>query len=153
MTNSQGLKGLFTLTAERLRESLEDFSPEELLARPQGLAPVLWQVGHVAFSEARFLERAGRPVPVPEGYEALFAMGSSGDGPFPGLEEVRAFFDEVNGQMAELAGGDPNQPVPSPRGAYRTAGEGLSFMLYHRGYHHGKIMTLRSLMGKRRLLG
>lgn len=153
MSDGQGLKGLFTLTADRLRESLEDFSPEDLLARPQGLAPVLWQLGHVAVSETGFLARAGRPVPMPEGYEALFAMGSSGDGPFPGLEEVLAFFGQVNGKMVELAGGDPDHPAASPRGTYRTAGEGLIFMLYHRGYHHGKIMTLRSLLGKRRLLG
>ncbi|WP_324715457.1 DinB family protein [Carboxydochorda subterranea] len=147
------LPSLLDMTAERIREALAGLSDAELRARPQGLAPALWQIGHVALSDANLAARAGEAVALPEGYAALFSRGSTGDGELPPKEDVLRLFQEAHDRLLRLAGGDLDRPAVSPSGAYRTVGEGLVFMLYHRGYHHGKLMTLRALLGKPRLLG
>ncbi|MFN3286306.1 MAG: hypothetical protein ACK45F_08505 [bacterium] len=36
---------------------------------------------------------------------------------------------------------------------YRNVGEMLALSAYHRGYHIGKMTTVRALLGKRRLFG
>ena len=141
------------LTADRIRESLQDLRPEELVARPQGLAPVLWQLGHIALSDAALAKRAGEPMEIPAGFEELFARGTSGDGPYPPHWQVTEFFEAAQAALLKLAAGDLSRPAASPVGAYTTVGGGIGWNLYHRGYHHGKIMTLRSLLGKPRLLG
>ena len=141
------------LTAQRLRDSLQDLQPDELVARPQDLAPALWQVGHVALSDAGLARRAGESLEIPAGFEERFARGTSGEGPYPAADEVLAFFERAQEALLRLAGGELGRPAASPIGAYTTVGGGIVWNLYHRGYHHGKIMTLRSLLGKPRLLG
>lgn len=144
---------LLTISAERILQSLGGLSAEEIVARPHGLASALWQIGHVAVSDANLAIRAGDPVPVPEGYATLFAYGSSGGGALPGTDEVVRFFRDVHARLLCLAGGDLDKPTTSPSGTQLTIGDSLIFGIYHRGYHHGKIMTLRALLGKPRLLG
>lgn len=151
--DSAALQLQLRLTADRIRESLQDLRPEEFIARPHGLAPILWQVGHVALSDANLARRAGEPMEIPESYERLFARGTPGDGPYPPPSEVLEFFEAAQSALLELAAGDLGRPAASPIGAYATVGGAISWNLYHRGYHHGKIMTLRALMGKPRLLG
>lgn len=141
------------LTAERIRQALQDLSPQELVARPHGLAPVLWHVGHLALADANLARRAGQMLNIPDGFEGLFARATSGEGPYPPAAEVVQFFEAAQSALLTLAAADLSQPASSPIGAYTTVGGGIMWNLYHRGYHHGKIMTLRSLLGKPRLLG
>jgi hypothetical protein len=53
-------------------------------------------------------------------------------------QALRALVDE-----ADLAG-----PLQHPAGAYSNVGGMLLYVGYHRGYHAGKIGTLRALLGK-----
>lgn len=152
MIPAEAMQRYVQMTGDRILQCLDDLSPDELVARPQGLAPVLWQVGHVAVTDALLLQRSGEALAIPEGFEAGFARGS-GDGPYPPTDAVRVFFDRVQQAVLALAGGDPQRPAVSPRGTYHTVGEGIVYNLYHRGYHHGKLMTLRALLQKPRLLG
>ncbi|MEW6046325.1 MAG: DinB family protein [Bacillota bacterium] len=85
--------------------------------------------------------------------ERIFACGSSGDGSLPSPARVLDFFREANQALLRLAAGDLDRPATSPSRTYQTVGGGLLRMLYHAGYHLGKIMTLRALLGRPRLLG
>lgn len=132
----------------RLLESLEGLAPEEAETRPQGLAPVVWQIGHAAVSNARIMRSAGMDVHIPEGWEALFAKGSDGSGPFPPLDQVVAWFREVLGQFLELASSPEKYSMPIEGSAWSNVGEALMWMHNHHGYHAGKIATLRALLGR-----
>lgn len=138
--------------ADRILASLADLSPPEFVARPQGLAPILWQVGHLGVSDKNLLKRVPLPVEIPEGYAALFGRGS-GTGTLPPVETVLTFFRDAHTGLLGLVAEDLERPLASPTDAYRTVGAGLMSMVHHRGYHYGKIMTLRALLGKARLLG
>ena len=147
------LHRVLQVSAERLGAFIEDMSDQEVRARPQGLAPVLWQLGHVAVTDARLANQAGEAVSIPEGWEKLFAMGSSGDGELPPREAVLGFLRDVSERLVRLSQGDLARPIEGPQGRTDPLGYRLAFCLFHRGYHLGKVMTLRALLGKPRLLG
>ncbi|WP_324668901.1 DinB family protein [Geochorda subterranea] len=140
-------------SADGLSALIEDMNEEELRARPHGLAPVLWQIGHVAVIDARLARQAGQPLDVPEGWEALFAMGASGEGHLPAREAVVGLLREANDGLVRLSRADLARPIERSPGGTEPLGYELAFRLFHRGYHAGKIMTLRALLGKPRLLG
>ncbi|HEY8425786.1 MAG TPA: DinB family protein [Limnochordales bacterium] len=151
--SAETLRRILTVTYDRIVASLQDLSPQEAMQMPQGLAPIVWQVGHVALTDKLLLQRAGLPVEIPEGYENLFRRGTGGQEGLPQLDVVVGFLASAQQDMLALAREEQlSLPAPHPTGAYRTVAEGLLFSLYHRGYHHGKIMTLRALLGKPRLL-
>lgn len=149
MTFTDIIKVQLTNSAGRLLESIDDVSDQEAVARPEGLVPIAWHVGHLTLYDRVLLNRAGLGVPIPDGYEDRFRKGSRGEGPFPSLVELRATFLESQHLLLELSGQTDlhSQPVTDSRG-YANIAEGLAWMHYHRGYHVGKIMTLRSLLGK-----
>jgi len=149
----EALQWMLQTSVEGLQSLLEDMDEEELAARPQGLAPVVWQVGHVAVFDAQLARQAGRPVDIPLGWEALFAKGSSGEGPLPPMERVMGLLRTANDQLVELCATDLARPVVTSSGQAAPLARALVFHLFHRGYHAGKIMTLRALLGKPRLLG
>lgn len=153
MAGQSELSRFVSMTRERIHQSVADLEPGEWTARPQGLAPILWQVGHLALVDGEAARRLGRPVTIPESFQSLFRYGSTGDGPYPDPKEVLALFNQVSEELAVVAQGDLAQPSNDPSGRTQTIGDLLVFLIYHRGYHHGKIMTLRSLLGKPRLLG
>ncbi len=139
-------------SADSLLAALDDMSDDELRARPHGLTPALWQVGHLVL-DARIARGAGAAIEVPEEWSALFEWGTSGEGVLPSRDEVIRLFREVNDRMLELCAGDLARTVEYAPGRSDTLGNLLAFHLYHRGHHHGKLMTLRALLGKPRLLG
>ncbi|MDQ7849513.1 MAG: DinB family protein [Armatimonadota bacterium] len=140
-------------TAHRIHRVLTDISEEDARARPQGLAPIVWQVGHIALVDARALVRSGVAVEVPPAFEPLFTAGSGGEADYPPLASVLPVLDRVNDRLRQLAlEGDLARKVEGTH-SYATAGEALLFLLYHRGYHIGKITTLRALLGKGRVFG
>lgn len=61
--------------------------------------------------------------------------------------------EEWSARLRQLAlEGDLTQRIEGVR-SYRSVGEALLFLTYHRGYHIGKITTLRALLGKQRVFG
>jgi len=142
------IKEQLNFTFQQLEGALSGVSEEEGAARPQGLAPIVWQVGHTAYYDAWLVELAiGGPLLVPAHYAELFQQGSTGDGPLPSLAEVRAAFRRAHEGLLQLADGDLNRPAVSGS-EFSTVGGGLIFINVHRGYHIGKVFTLRALLGK-----
>lgn len=125
-----------------------DVTEEEAAARPHGLAPIVWQIGHVTYYDAQLVSQVlGGEPGAPEEYARWFKQGSSGEGDFPSLADVRAVARRVQSRVLELADMDLSQPLDGG-GAYSNIGGALMFTLLHRGWHTGKIMTLRALVGK-----
>lgn len=140
------------VTTERILRAVSDVTPEEAVTRPQDLAPIAWQVGHTVYYDALFLKRAGFPVTIPENHERLFPIGTDGRGDMPALGELCEVFRAVSGTIEALAK-DPAvlaRPIEDSV-SYGSAAEGIVYLIGHRGYHLGKIMTLRALLGKPRL--
>ncbi len=140
-------------TLRRIHRALTDITEEDARARPQGLTSIVWQVGHIALVDARALLRSGVAVEVPPAFEPLFTTGSGGDADYPPLASVLPVLDGVNDRLRQLAqAGDLTRTVEGTH-SYATTGEALLFLVYHRGYHIGKITTLRALLGKPRVFG
>lgn len=139
-------------TYTRVLRCVEDISEKEARERPQGLAPLVWQVGHLALADAGFLRRAGLTQEVPTSYLDLFKTGSGGLADYPSVAEVRSVFEAGQRALTDLLRSvDLSRPIESRN--YSTVGEMLVFACYHRGYHIGKMTTLRALLSKPRLFG
>jgi hypothetical protein len=143
-----GLETTFT----RAKRCVDDFTDDEARARPHGLTPIIWQFGHIVSADAGYLYRAGGVIEVPSTYRTLFGTGTGGDAAYPPLTDLRELFEDVQRELVRAAQtADLSLPVESQ--SYHTVGEVLLFPMYHRGYHIGKMTTLRALSGKRRLFG
>ena len=141
-------------THERINKVLDDLSDEEAGRQPlPGLAPIIWQAGHIAYYDAQFARRVDKQTAAPAGFEEAFTAGTGGEpASYPKLSAVRAAVDAVQRAMIAIATTQPaSAPVESPR--YKTVGELITFAVYHRGYHVGKITTLRAMLKKARLFG
>lgn len=143
-----GLETTFT----RAKRCVEDVTDEEAGTRPHGLTPIIWQFGHIASADAGYLYRAGGRIEVPSTYRDLFGTGTGGDAPYPPLAELRRLFEDVQRELLQAARtADLSLPIEGQ--SYHTVGEVLLFPMYHRGYHIGKMTTLRALVEKPRLFG
>ena len=140
-------------TQSRIHRSLAGLTEEEAHRRPlDGLAPIIWQAGHVAFIDAYFARKVDGRSKAPDGYPELFRPGTDGTGDYPPLAEVKEALDSSQRFLETLVHTvDPATPLESDR--YSNAGELIVFLCYHRGYHIGKINTLRALLKKPRLFG
>ncbi len=141
---------------ERVRQCIADLSPEEARRSPSPrLSPVVWQVGHLAFYDAQYAERAGVSdgVPViPGDYEQLFKAGTGGQAAYPPIDHVWNVFDRMHAALQRIAaGGDLAKPVEGQ--LYKDVGGMLMFASTHRTYHIGKMATLRALLDKPVLFG
>jgi hypothetical protein len=139
-------------THSRLLRCLDDVTEDEARQLPGGLSPIVWQAGHVATTDFAFARRAGGQAPFPQGYEALFQMGTGGQAAYPPLVEVRHNVDRAQQILQELVK-TAKLDAPVEGRSYGTLEEMLVFAVYHRGYHVGKITTLRALLKKPRLFG
>ncbi len=141
-----------TVTYARFLRCLEDITDDEARRMPAELTPIVWQVGHVAVADFAFARRLDGTSAPPSGYPRLFQAGSGGNAHYPSLDEVRDVLGQAQRRLEELArSADLDEPLEARN--YRTAGEMFAFAVYHRGYHTGKITTLRALLGKPRLFG
>ena len=136
------------LSHNRVREAIDGVADADARRVMAGkLTPIVWQVGHLAVVDGNYVRRAGGESPVPARYAELFKQGSGGEQDYPPLSEVWNVFDTTHRALADRAAGvDFDKPVDSP--TYKTIGEMLTYASYHRGYHIGKIMSLRGLLGK-----
>ena len=141
---------------ERVQQCIADLSLEEARRSPTPrLSPVVWQVGHLAFYDAQFAERAGvsdaMPV-IPEDYEQLFKAGTGGQAAYPPIDHVWKVFDRTHAALRRIAvSGDLAKPVEGQ--LYKDVGGLLMFASAHRTYHIGKMATLRALLDKPVLFG
>lgn len=143
-----GLKATFT----RALRCVEDVSDTEAGQTRYNLSPIIWQLGHLALSDGGFFRLAGGASPAPESFKGLFKTGSGGAADYPPLADVRPAFEAAQRELERLAqSADLDQGVESRN--FATIGEMLVFAAYHRGYHIGKMTTLRALLGKPRLFG
>jgi uncharacterized damage-inducible protein DinB len=134
----------------RLERALEGISEEEARRIPAGpLAPIVWQVGHLAVVDALWVQRGGGTYQVPPHYTDLFKPGTGGDAAYPALGEVWSTFGNAHHALrAFVDEADLDRPLEHPAGAYTNVGGMLLYACYHRGYHAGKMGTLRALLGK-----
>ncbi|MHB8730923.1 MAG: DinB family protein [bacterium] len=132
----------------RLREAIDGVSDADGRRVMAGkLTPIVWQLGHVALVDGNYVRRAGGESPVPARYAELFKQGSGGEQDYPPLSEVWTVFDATHKALVDRASGaDYQAPIDAP--SYKTVGEMLMYSGFHRGYHLGKIMSLRGLLGK-----
>ena len=145
---SYGLTATFT----RINRCLEDVSEDEARRLPSGLTPLIWQAGHIALSDLCFAARADGKSKAPMGYDTLFGRGTGGEAAYPPLAEAKDVFNRAQQALETVAKtADPNTALDSPN--FRNVGEMLLFAAYHRGYHVGKMTTLRALLHKPRLFG
>ena len=134
----------------RLQRSLEGITEEEARRLVAGrLAPIVWQVGHLAVVDAMYVQRGGGSYAVPQRYSDLFKPGTGGEAEYPLLREAWAAFSDAHQALrAVVAEADLARPLEHPAGAYTSVGGMLVYACYHRGYHVGKTATLRALLGK-----
>ncbi len=153
MNSQQMVLQLLSATHQRVLRCLEDLSEDDAQRSPAGnLSPIIWQAGHLAFADARYAVRADRLYALPAAFEGLFKGGTGGTGAYPALTEVRMAFNTAQRAIEDVAKSvDLARPVDAQ--AYKNVGEMLMFACYHRGYHIGKMATLRALLGKPRLFG
>lgn len=143
-------------TRERVRQCLADLSADEARRLPlPRLSPVVWQVGHLAFYDALYAERAGvghaMPV-IPREYEQLFKIGTGGEAEYPPIEHVATLFDRTGAALETIAqSGNLDKPIEGQ--LYKDVGGMLIFACVHRNYHIGKMATLRALLNKPILFG
>ena len=145
------LEGSHRLVKELVGDVLDD---EARHVPAANLSPITWQVGHLAFADATFGRHARGAYPVPENYADLFKTGTGGHARYPEFNEVVEAFDASHRMLVQLAGeADFASPMTILPGAFNSLGEMFIFVCAHRGYHAGKIGTLRSLLGKPRVFG
>jgi len=138
-TNSIFLRTLGDLTEDEMQRSMAG-----------GLSPVIWQVGHVAVSDAFFARLCGSDVTVPEGLDVLFGRGTGGAKPYPSFAEIKPVYERVQSALeAIVQSAEMGRAVESKN--FKTVADALGFNCFHRGYHIGKICTLRALMGRQPL--
>ncbi|MBO8142624.1 MAG: DinB family protein [Firmicutes bacterium] len=148
----QMLKKQWELNTERFAQAVADVTPEEAQARPQNLAPIVWQLGHVTYYDAMLMRRAGLEHDLPADYEKMFPIGTDGRGPLPPLADVLTEFHRGSRRLIELIEDASALARPTTGTAnYNTLADGLIYVLGHREYHRGKVMTLRALLGKPRI--
>lgn len=144
------LRAQLEFGANSLLHNTKDVTNEEAAQRPNELAPIVWQVGHLALYDHKLLAQLEDDAPTfPEQYEALFQMGSSGADELPPLSEVMPLFEAGQAGLLRIVETDLTKPLEGGP-LYTTVGGALAFTHYHRGYHTGKITSLRSLLGKTR---
>jgi hypothetical protein len=143
-----------------VKQCLGDVTETEARQLPEAkLAPVIWQVGHLAAANQNFIQRAGATstAALPARYTDLFKTGTGGAADYPALSEVVKSFDETHEALVRtVAEARLETPIEVPAGrprVFTTFGEMFTFADAHRWYHIGKITSLRALLGKPRLFG
>lgn len=134
----------------RLHRALEGVTEEEGRRFMAGrLAPIVWQIGHLAVVDAMYVQRGGGSFTVQPRYPDLFKPGTGGDADYPALHEVWATFSGAHRALLKVADeADYARPLEHPSGIYTNVGEMLIYACFHRGYHVGKTATLRALLDK-----
>lgn len=136
---------------------VKDWPADKWTAQVPGLPNhALWTLGHLATSMPFFAAVAGVSVgALPEGYDALFGMGSKPTGDsaaYPPAVEVIAQYERTFREFcaaieklsdAELA--EPSAKVDS--GIVKLKLDALSRAAWHEGWHAGQVSLTRKAIG------
>lgn len=157
MSQRETMRQQLDNTHGALLAATEGLSADEMtrIAAP-GLAPVIWQLGHLAAAEAWIGGFAGGTFAPPKEFSELFGSGT-GTAParYPSFAQVKEAFAGANQSLVKIAlEADYETKTDTPLNKYfGTIGAMLPFLLFHRGWHMGKVTTLRTMLGKVRLFG
>lgn len=112
-----------------------------------GLSPVIWQIGHVVATDVYFARLCGSDVTLPDGFNSLFGRGTGGAKPYPSLSEIKPVYERGQSALEAIVQSiEMSRAVESKN--FKTVADAVSFNCFHRGYHIGKICTLRALLGR-----
>jgi hypothetical protein len=135
----------------------EGFSPEQVVAQA-GACPnhLLWTLGHLASSASwtHGMITGGGPI-VPEGYSALFGMGSKPIGDpalYPSFNEVREAYESSFRRLLDAVEQlDDEDLLEAPEqdsgGFISDKLDALSKLAWHEGWHLGQLSDLRRGLG------
>lgn len=139
---------------------VKDLTPEEWVKRPEGAANhIAWIVGHVIWARTAVLTRLGATWSAP--WIGLFARGAKVDdsAAYPSPDTLMAAWHEVSDAM-KLAFENASDelvarpaPQPGPPSADGKLSGTIRFLAWHETYHVGQISYVRSLLGKKSLMG
>lgn len=145
----------FRITRFHMMRELEGLSDQQMLTIPEGRDDnILWNVGHLLCSLSRLTYVfSGHPLPIPEGYLALFGKNTSARDwtANPDVQSIldrfvelakQIEFDYQNGIFTEYKS---LQIVPEDDIA--SVEEAIAFHCFHEGLHIGKVLTLKEAMG------
>lgn len=132
--------------AEKITEENADIIPEGF---PNSLR---WQLGHILVScEYLVFHQAGEEMKIPEGYNEMFARGTSPKdwtGQPPSVEELKKHLSEQVGRLKETFENRLDEKVQESfqAGPYelKTVEEMIMFALFHESEHIGCIKGLKS---------
>jgi hypothetical protein len=160
------LRAISNETRGYLKLLAGDFTEAEaaqVVGDGHGPNPLLWQLGHLACTEATVIElfSAGpeRGLLVPDALRAVCATGSPAPTPdtsFPPLTELWALLHRTHECVLELLEGatlaDLDRPPRVPHPYFHTLGQAVYEVALNENYHIGQIAALRKLLGKPRIM-
>ncbi|WP_421796179.1 DinB family protein [Haliscomenobacter sp.] len=140
-------------------QNIETLSIEQLNEIPQGLNNnIIWNLGHlIASAQMIFYKRAGLPFTIDEKYITPFLPNSRPDGYITAtdVENLKDLaLSTIENMQTDYHIKDFNQYIKSENieRVYGievlTIDDALEFLLYHEGYHTGKIISLKQLILK-----
>lgn len=157
MDNRALLQQQLAASHQIVKYCLSEISDDDARRMPNStLSPIIWQVEHLAVTNASFCRGAGGAptTALPASYPDLFKTGTGGQAAYPALAAVVGVFDDTHeALMRAVAEAELDAPSEGPRGMWKNVAEMLGFSNTHRWYHIGKINSLRALLGKPRLFG
>jgi len=142
-----------------LKFTVADFSDQEMLVRPVPAANhALWQIGHLAVSEQRFLAAvAGEgAAPPPAQWAGKFTAETTRTDDlafFPKRDEVLTYFEQVRNAAAawvrSLSQTDLEKPTSGRMASFAPTFGHLALMLAnHTSMHLGQFQVIRRKLGK-----
>lgn len=141
-----------------VRRSTENLSWDELVRVPEAGNSAMWLWAHLTNSRCGLARMLGveRDLFHPE----LFGRGSELVDPseYPSVEELRAAWKEVTGQIIEgmdsVASADLAEPAPRDFPVEdKTVAGAVTFLAWHEAYHVGQLAAVSKWLGKGRLVG
>jgi hypothetical protein len=144
---------------DMLKATLADFSDQDMLVRPVPSANhALWQLGHLAVTEAWMLEHltGNDAVPPPAHWQGKFKKDQAkNDDPefFPKKGEILAYFDKVRAATADWVRASTPAALEKGTGdaikAFApTAGHLILMFPVHAAMHIGQFQVIRRKLGK-----
>ncbi|MBH0229180.1 DinB family protein [Halobacillus yeomjeoni] len=139
-------RSFFLMGAEKITEENADIIPN---GYPNSLR---WQLGHVYVSLEFFAFRlAGEDVHIPEGYNEMFARGTSPEEwttEPPKVDELKGLLSEQKERLLKTFEGRLEEKLSEPfkAGPFQldTVGEVILFALHHESEHIGVIKGLKN---------
>lgn len=179
MSNTTAEAALTPVQAEAIRDAglhsmatirwltsqvIANLTPEQWIFQASpGVNHILWNVGHLATSEANFVSSTGgTTTAVPESYKDLFA-GRTEPKPsldaYPDPDEVADVFNKVREELVSHFKAMSGEQLATP-----TEGDMMkqlcptfahipNFCVLHEGTHAGQILVARRALGLPRVIG